>query len=387
MPSLPFVRRWPAAGRALLVLALVLGLHVVFLAKLPGELDFDVPPPQNVMQAELFKLPAPITLAAQPAAPAGRPPRAITPQASLEPAPSAAPAPPAPEPKPKPEPVEAPVEAPAPLPPAPEDQAVPPATTPTGKPRADAADGESVRLEALGAVLVDFPKYGRIVSDTAAKRGVIEIDGITTIEWQVEGERYRSSAAVADRNGTIFLQQSSEGEVRPSAGLAPLRYTEKTYGRAEVATNFQWDAGKVTFSSTAAEFPLVEGIQDRLSFLAQLALIAEAFPSYLAPGASVALQVAGPRDVRIYNLRVLGWETVATPGGSFDTLKLDRQLAAGERDVRVQLWLAPALRWLPVRSFTILPNGDTILTQYREGTFAATPGNSSPAAASDKPER
>ncbi len=370
--SLP-ARRWPTTGRALLVLAVVLGLHLIFLTRLPTALDFEVPPPDTVLQAELFTLPAPITLAEKPQTPAARPPRAITP-----PSPEPAAAEPAPIPEPRPEPAETPTPEPAAVPAPPPAQVAPPP---------DPAEGEALNLDALGAVLVDFPKYGRIVSDTVAKRGFLEIDGRTTIEWQVDGERYRSSAEVVDKNGTAFLQQSSEGEIRPTSGVAPVRYTEKTYGRAEVATNFQWQAGKVTFSSTAAEFPLVEGIQDRLSFLAQLALIAEAFPSYLAPGSSLALQVAGPRDVRVYNLRVLGWETVQTPGGSFDTLKLDRVIPPGEREVRIQLWLSPALRWLPVRSFTILPNGDTILTQYREGTFAARPGNPDPAAANSKPER
>jgi hypothetical protein len=223
----------------------------------------------------------------------------------------------------------------------------------------------------VGAVAVNFPKSGRIVSDTRAKRGVLEIDGTTVMEWKIEAGRYLATSAVRDRGGTLFLGQTSEGEVRPASGVTPVRYTEKVFLRAEVATNFQWPAGKVTFSSTAAEFPLVEGIQDRLSFLAQLALLAEAFPSAFGPGNDIALKVAGPRDVRVYQLRVLGWENIATPGGRFDTLKLDRVLLPGDRDTRVQLWLAPALRWLPARSFTTLANGDTILTEYREGEFAA----------------
>jgi hypothetical protein len=230
-----------------------------------------------------------------------------------------------------------------------------------------------VPLEALGAVAVDFPKFGRVTSYTIAKRGWLQLDGATTIEWGIEDGKYRSYAEVADRGGTIFLRQTSEGEVRLSVGIAPLRYTEKTFSRAEVAANFQWDAGKVTFSSTTAEFPLVEGIQDRLSFLAQLSLLAEAFPASFAPGSAIALQVAGPRDVRVYDLRVIGWEMVRTPGGSFEALKLDRLIPPGEREVHVQLWLAPGLRWLPVRSFTMMPNGDTILTEYQSALFSAGP--------------
>ncbi|MFN7571814.1 MAG: DUF3108 domain-containing protein [Betaproteobacteria bacterium] len=366
MPTVPPPRslRVRTGLRAALVLAAVLLLHVALLAEVERGMEFDLPPPQTVVQAELFVLPAPSALADKPTAPPARPTRAITPAAPEAAEPAAAEPAPAPAPEAPPA-AAAPAEAPA-------SDAPPPAAS-AAPPSADGPEGPTARLEALGAVAVDFPRFGRIVSDTVAKRGLLSIDGSTTIEWRVTDDRYRSTAEVADRGGTVFLRQTSEGEVRPASGIAPVRYTEKTLTRAEVAANFQWDAGKVTFSSTAAEFPLVEGIQDRLSFLAQLALLAEAFPSAFAPGAAIAMKVAGPRDVRVYDLRVLGWETLKTPGGSFEALKLDRVIPPGEREVRVQLWLAPALRWLPVRSLTVLPNGDTIFTEYRESQFDTSP--------------
>jgi hypothetical protein len=39
------------------------------------------------------------------------------------------------------------------------------------------------------------------------------------------------------------------------------------------------------------------------------------------------------------------------------------------RDARIEVWLAPALRWLPARTRTVLPNGDLIETSLTEVSF------------------
>jgi hypothetical protein len=133
-----------------------------------------------------------------------------------------------------------------------------------------------------------------------------------------------------------------------------------------VAVNFQWDAGKVSFSASSAEYPLNDGVQDQLSFMAQLALLAQAFPDRFQPGMPVAMEVAGTRSLRVYDFRVIGWEAIATPTGMLDTLKLERVVPAGARDARIALWLAPSLRWLPARTRTALPNDDVIETVLKD---------------------
>jgi hypothetical protein len=165
------------------------------------------------------------------------------------------------------------------------------------------------------------------------------------------------------------LTLTSSGQVRPNVGVAPVRYTEKRGDRAPQATNFQWNAGKITFSGSTVEVPLQEGAQDQLSFMAQLALIAQAFPERMKPGMAIALEVAGNRNTRVYDLRVIGVETLTTPAGTIETLKLDRVVQPGTRDPRIQLWLAPSMRWLPVKTYTTLANGDEVETLLREVVF------------------
>jgi hypothetical protein len=92
MPTVPPPRslRVRTGLRAALVLAAVLLLHVTLLAEVERGMEFDLPPPQTVVQAELFVLPAPIALADKPSAPPARPTRAITPAAPEAAEPAAA---------------------------------------------------------------------------------------------------------------------------------------------------------------------------------------------------------------------------------------------------------------------------------------------------------
>ena len=362
LPTARLSRRtgWRAAG----VLAVSLALHALVLQRAREELDYELPPPAQTVRVELFRLPAQVAVTQQPAAPR-RPPRAITP-----PAPAASP----------PTPPAALESTPAAPPPVETTPAEPPAAaeTPETPAAADAevappAPANALPAEppaaAIDAVVVSFPKVGRFVSDTIYRKGILQVLGNTTIEWRIGNAAYEASSVTVDDNGRKLLTLASRGGVRPAVGIAPERYTEQRLDRAPVAVNFQWDAGKVTFSAASAEFPLNEGVQDQLSFMAQLALLAQAFPDRFLPGMPVALEVAGTRNVRIYDFRVIGWEPTITPTGAIDTLKIERVIAPGARDARIALWLAPNLRWLPARTRTVLPNDDVIETVLKDVWF------------------
>jgi hypothetical protein len=348
--ALPVSRlpRW--RGRVLAVLAASLALHLVVLLWAGRKLDFEPPPPPTSVTVELFALPAPVTLGRTPQRRPPAPPQgAITP-----PAPGASAAPvPAPPIAAPPIPVE-----PVPAEPVP----VPETAAPPLAPAEQARRGESP----LESTIVAFPRFGRFVSDTVAGSGLLKLIGTTTIEWRIDDARYSASSVTTDDAGNVFLQLSSEGRVEPQFGVAPERYVEKRISRPPLATNFQWDAAKVTFSNTNREVPLRPGVQDQLSFMAQLALIAQAFPERMQPGMPVAIEVAGTRDVRVYDLRVVGWELTRTQLGMVDTLKLERALPEGSKEPRIELWLAPTMNWLPARTRTVLNNEQTIETVLKE---------------------
>lgn len=338
--------RWPL-GRVATVLAVVLVLHLWAFDRARNELAFDLPPPTSTIQAELFRLPAQVAVNSKPAD-VPRPARPARPAAAIS-----APAPPAAVPI---EPVPAPAAAP---------EVQQPAEAPA-TPAEPASDLPQESASPLDAVLVSFPRLGRFVSDTTYAKGLLRVLGTTTIEWKIGSDSYEANSVTLDDSGRTLLTLASRGGVRPAVGVAPERYTEQRLSRAPVATNFQWDARKLTFSASSAEFPLNDGVQDQLSFMAQLALLAQAFPDRFRPEAAIAMEVASTRSVRVYDFRVIGWEAIRTGTGVVDALKLDRVVAPGSRDARIELWLAPSLRWLPARTRTTLANQEVIETVLRE---------------------
>lgn len=340
---------WPLR-RVAAILALSIALHLLVLGRARDELDFELPPPAQTVQAELFRMPAPIAVKEKAPAPPKRAPRAITP-----PTPAAPPAP---------------AEAAPPVAP---DAARPPEPQPTeellpGAP-ANSLPQEQPVVAPIDAVVVSFPKVGRFTSDTIYRKGLLQVSGSTQIEWRIGAETYEAKSVTLDDNGRTVLALESQGKVMPAVGVAPVRYTEQRMERAPQAVNFQWDSRKVTFSASTAEFPLNDGVQDQLSFMAQLALLAQAFPDRFQPGMAVAMEVASTRSVRIYDFRVVGWESIGTPTGTMEALKIERVLPSGVRDARIALWLAPALRWLPARTRTVLPNEDTVETVLKDVWF------------------
>jgi hypothetical protein len=166
--------------------------------------------------------------------------------------------------------------------------------------------------------------------------------------WRPNGNTYdaRLEGRVA---GMRIITLASQGGL-DSAGLAPTRYTDQRRGRGEQAANFQRKAGKITFSGHPAEFPLLQGSQDRLSWMLQLAAIALADPKRVAPGARVVLHVVGARgDADVWAFQVKGQEEVSTPDGQVKAVKLLRE-PRKPHDTRVEVWLAPSLHYLPVRA-------------------------------------
>lgn len=166
--------------------------------------------------------------------------------------------------------------------------------------------------------------------------------------WRPNGNHYeaRLEGRVA---GLRIITLASQGGL-DATGLAPVRYTDQRRGRGEQAANFQRKAGKITFSGHPEEFPLLQGSQDRLSWMLQLAAIAQADPKRVAAGSRVVLHVVGARgDSDIWAFQIVGPEEVSTPDGAVKTVKLLRE-PRKPHDTRVEVWLAPSLHYLPVRA-------------------------------------
>lgn len=180
--------------------------------------------------------------------------------------------------------------------------------------------------------------------------------------WQHDGNRY--DARLNFQAGFLpVMRQTSRGEIT-AQGLAPTRFSDKK--RSEVAAHFVREQGKVTFSANTPDAPLLDGAQDRLSVLLQLAAMMAGNPEAYPPASTLALPVVGPRDADLWLFTVESTETLALPGGAQAALKLLRN-PRREFDQKVELWLAPSLGYLPVRVRITDTNDDFLDQQWRSG--------------------
>lgn len=184
--------------------------------------------------------------------------------------------------------------------------------------------------------------------------------GTGQIRWTAAGDHYRL-ALEAQVAGLTLLMQTSEGDVGPD-GLAPLRFLDRRARRSAQAANFRREEGRVTFSGSGAEWPLLAGSQDRLSWMIQLAGIAAAEPELLVDGGRITMVVIGARgDAGIWAFHCVGRETIDTGRGSVRAVKLVRA-GRSAYDTSAEIWLDPEQSYLPVHA--TLRNGDGGALEY-----------------------
>ncbi len=202
--------------------------------------------------------------------------------------------------------------------------------------------------EATAAAVVDLPVYPTRMP--AAGRWQYRLQrglavGEAVLVWQPQpgaGYEMRLQGRIA---GVTVLDWASHGAI-DGAGIAPERYAIRRRGRDHQAANFQRDADKITFSGPTHELPLLAGVQDRLTWMLQLAAIVDAGPERFGPGARIVLMVVGARGGSdIWTFAVTGPDRV----GETPALKLVRE-ARRARDVQVELWLDPARSHLPLKA-------------------------------------
>jgi len=276
--------------------------------------------------------PAPIAAAADP-----NPPSATAPQDSVAAA-DAAKAPAAPGP--------AAAAATQALTPAP---AGAPATSPA------AAGTGSADAPALPVYDYRFPGSTRLKYEVSGLVKGFRYHVSGELLWLQDGKTYDARLEISH-----FLLgsrvQTSKGALTPQ-GLEPLRFGDKV--RSEVAAHFQRAKGLVTFSANTPDAPLMPMAQDQLSIFVQLAAMWGANAGRFTPGMQLPFQAVGPRTSENWTFLVGTPERLKVDGRELPATKLLRE-HSGDFDTRVELWLAPALDYLPARIRLTQINGDEV---------------------------
>lgn len=183
--------------------------------------------------------------------------------------------------------------------------------------------------------------------------------------WTQDGSSYTARLAI-----TAFLLgsriQTSAGQLT-AEGLAPQRFSDKL--KTEVAAHFERDKGIVSFSANTPDAPLLPGAQDRLSVLLQLGSLLAGAPKRYPAGSSISIQTIGARDADDWRFTVGEEQTLALPEGEHKARKLSR-IPQREHDVRVDVWLASDLAYLPVQLRLTQDSGDFVQLQLKS---VATP--------------
>jgi hypothetical protein len=143
-------------------------------------------------------------------------------------------------------------------------------------------------------------------------------------------------------------ERASAGAIT-ATGLQPLRYTDRA--RYDRDTEFDWLRAEARLGRGGTT-TLTPGTQDLVSLYIQLACLFAAHattPRLSTPGTPLPLPVLGNgKSVEHWRILVQGEETLDLPGGQLYTRKLLRLPEASDK-LGAELWLAPALSWMPAR--------------------------------------
>jgi hypothetical protein len=227
-------------------------------------------------------------------------------------------------------------------------------------PAAESAPETAVPAETVRPPAHTLPGSQRLKYTITGEVRSLTYHASAELLWQNDGNAYEARLEV----GAFLLGsrvQTSTGRIT-AEGLAPKRFSDKV--RSEVAAHFERDKGKVIFSANTPEVPLQPGAQDQLSIFVQLASLLAGEPERYPPGSAIEMQAVGAREADSWRFTVDGPELLHLPGGDQATVKLTRA-PRQTYDLTVELWLAPALGYLPARIRLTQNNGDFIDQLWR----------------------
>lgn len=361
--SAPLFRTQPLRWLALLVASLL--LHLLLFGWIDDRLAF----PSSAR-------PKPATLdvalhAPPPAPPKVEPKPKPKPKPQIKSKPQPKPARPRPEPRPA---STAPPSASLPLPAeavaaaaVSDVETAPPVDTPPLAEVMPDLDTEQIAPRLLWQA-VDPPPSAELRYDVYALKKEQHWYGNGVFRWESQEGSYRlvgeASASLLFFKITV-LNFSSEGVIN-EYGIAPARYSEKPWRKPEMDTHFRHAQQKILFSSNKTDHPYLGGEQDRASVLWQLAGIGRAAPERFEAGAELEVVVAGTRDARLWQVRILGLEEIDTKFGKLQAWHLARVRANDAGEQRIDVWLAPEQNWYPVKIRQTDPGGDYLELSLEE---------------------
>lgn len=173
-----------------------------------------------------------------------------------------------------------------------------------------------------------------------ASRGMLALDGDTTIAFARNGNEYRLTMST-NASGLLSSRQESRGAIGDGV-LIPVHYSESSNRRGASSATIDWRERRVTFAD-GSEAPTRVALQDRASLIVQLASAWRARPE----AAALEFAVVSLRRVSAYKFVRRGTERLDLPAGAVDAERFERVDHSG--DDHFDVWLARTHCALPVR--------------------------------------
>ncbi|HEX2013534.1 MAG TPA: DUF3108 domain-containing protein, partial [Roseateles sp.] len=178
------------------------------------------------------------------------------------------------------------------------------------------------------------------------------VSGTAQVQWIRQGRRYQVHLDI-DIGPLISRRMSSDGVLTPE-GIAPERYDEETKvllrERRQATIRFEREARLLRLPQGAPQ-ALPAGVQDAASQFVQLTWLFLTGRETPRAGRVIEMPLALPRRLYGWRYEVLGEEQLQTPMGPLDAWHLvprvDRPVRSN--DLSAEVWVAPALQYLPVR--------------------------------------
>jgi hypothetical protein len=202
--------------------------------------------------------------------------------------------------------------------------------------------------------------------------------GQSVHRWSHDGKEYSLSSLTQTTGLAAFFQPvhltwTSTGTL-DGAGLRPHEFRVEKNGVAGDSADFDWTAMQLVLSAGAQQdVPLVSGAQDMLSVFYQLGMLLPALADQTSAGKTAVrteLMVATGRKFERYGFDVVGEEKLSLKFGKYRTVHL--RTASGKEATEV--WLAPALRNLPVKIRITDRRGDSYDQIAESVEFEGMPG-------------
>jgi hypothetical protein len=225
------------------------------------------------------------------------------------------------------------------------------------KAASEAAAAQTAQAAAAAAAAAPGDKFsvppsGELRYDTLVN-GVMNQVG--NIHWINDGQHFQMIVSIPLPFVGPFVY-SSKGHI-DRFGLAPEQYSEQRGRRAADVTIFNRETKQLVYTRTPNSQPLADGAQDRFSVVMQLASLVRGTPDTYKPGVVRQFNVADNDSTEIWPIETVGDENVQTPDGAVQARHFTR-LPRREGDRRrLDIWLSPAIGWLPVRILQTEPNG------------------------------